>query len=155
MSRVLRIIHNNIKLALKDKIDCIEYGEFNEKEMTIMFQIKCPDESAWEGQYHRGKIYFPSNFPHNPPKVKFITNVFHPNIYVDGKVCISILDDNGWSSAQGLNSILLSIISLFSEPNIDSPANCDANNFYRNDKQRMITQFKLSISNGKYARIEM
>ena len=34
---------------------------------------------------------FPQDFPINPPEMKFVTPMWHPNIYDDGRVCISIL----------------------------------------------------------------
>ncbi|KAI8319071.1 ubiquitin-conjugating enzyme E2-maize [Martensiomyces pterosporus] len=73
--------------------------------------------------------------------------MWHPNVYSDGKVCISILhsagdDPNGyedaserWSPAQSVHSILMSVIALLNEPNDNSPANVDAAKQWREDKR--------------------
>lgn len=72
--------------------------------------------------------------------MRFLTEMWHPNIYPDGRVCISILhapgddqygyEDAGerWVPVHSIESILLSVISLLSsdKPNCDSPANVDA-----------------------------
>ncbi|CAM8967080.1 unnamed protein product [Rhodiola kirilowii] len=47
---------------------------------------------------------FPQNYPNSPPTVRFISEMWHPNVYPDGKVCISILhppgdDPNGYELA--------------------------------------------------------
>lgn len=66
--------------------------------------------------------------------------MWHPNIYTDGRVCISILHPPGedqygyeesgerWLPVHTVESILISVISLLSSetPNLDSPANVDA-----------------------------
>ena len=69
----------------------------------------------------------------------FKTKMWHPNIYADGKVCISILHAPGednmnaqekpeerWRPILGVEAILISVISMLNDPNIDSPANIDA-----------------------------
>ena len=72
--------------------------------------------------------------------MRFLTEMWHPNIYPDGRVCISILhapgddqygyEDAGerWLPVHSIESILMSVISLLSsdKPNTDSPANVDA-----------------------------
>lgn len=90
---------------------------------------------------------FPSTYPHLPPTLKFETPIFHPNVYENGEVCISILhppeDDKygyesaneRWSPVQTPETILLSVISMLSSPNDESPANIEAGKLWRNDKK--------------------
>ena len=100
------------------------------------------------------KILFPKNFPHSPPDFIFISKIFHPNIYENGKVCISILHegedrfgyesaDERWRPVHTVNSILLSIISLLHDPNDESPANIQSAKVWREDKkefQKIVNQ---------------
>ena len=82
---------------------------------------------------------FPSDYPNSPPEMVFKTKMWHPNIYDDGKVCISILHAPGtdalnaqetaeerWRPILSAESVLLSVISMLNDPNIDSAANLDA-----------------------------
>lgn len=80
--------------------------------------------------------------------MRFDPPLLHPNIYADGNVCISILHSPGddpnhyelaserWSPVQNVNSILLSVLSMLSEPNIESGANIDACKIYRDDRKQ-------------------
>lgn len=53
-----------------------------------------PEQTPWEGGFFPAELAFPNNFPNSPPVMRFTTpNFFHPNIYKDGKVCISILHE--------------------------------------------------------------
>jgi ubiquitin-protein ligase len=53
--------------------------------------IQGPDETPYEGGIFSAELKFPSDYPLMPPKMKFTCPMFHPNIYDDGSVCISIL----------------------------------------------------------------
>lgn len=99
-------------------------------------------ESDYNGAYLSGELAFPSNYPFAPPTFKFKPSIFHPNVYPDGRLCISILhtadaeasDEPSyltWSPAQNVESILLSILSLLEDPNTNSPANVEASICYR------------------------
>jgi len=66
----------------------------------------CPDE----GFYKNGKFVFSfkigSSYPHEPPKVKCETQVYHPNIDLEGNVCLNILRED-WKPVLTINSIVL------------------------------------------------
>ena len=74
-------------------------------------------------------IQYPSDYPFSSPKVKFITydgvTRFHPNLYIEGKVCLSILgtwQGPGWTSVMNLRTVLLSILGLLdNEPLLHEP----------------------------------
>ena len=74
--------------------------------------------------------------------------MWHPNIYSDGKVCISILHPPGtdamnsqekaeerWRPILGVEAVLMSVISMLNDPNIESPANLDASIQFRDDRE--------------------
>ena len=66
--------------------------------------------------------------------VKFLSKMFHPNIYGDGKICLDILQ-NQWSPIYDIAAILTSIQSLLSDPNPQSPANAEAAQLYDRDRR--------------------
>jgi ubiquitin-protein ligase len=70
-------------------------------------------------------------FPFNPPLVKFITKIFHPNVSTNGSICVDILtDSNKWSPQYDINAVMSSIILLMDVPNNASPFNCQASDLY-------------------------
>jgi ubiquitin-protein ligase len=81
--------------------------------------IEGPENTPYEGCLLLFSVSFPNDYPFSPPKVLFLTTDgrtrFHPNLYVDGKVCLSILgtySGPSWSGTQSLSSVLLSIQGL-------------------------------------------
>jgi len=119
--------------------------------------IAGPDGTIFDGGVFPARLSFPADYPLNPPKMKFTCDLFHPNIYADGKVCISILHTPGddptgyessserWSPVQSVEKILLSVLSMLAEPNDESAANVDAAKCWRDDKTRFFECAQRSV----------
>ena len=82
--------------------------------------IMGPEGSPYYGGVFYLNITFPSNYPFKPPKIAFVTKIYHPNINSSGGICLDILKDN-WSPALTISKVLLSICSLLTDPNPDDP----------------------------------
>ncbi|PAA73817.1 hypothetical protein BOX15_Mlig020434g1 [Macrostomum lignano] len=125
------------KVKLKDEDNIFEWD----------VAIFGPPGTLYQGGYFKASMVFPMDYPYSPPSISFISKMFHPNIYDDGKVCISILHPPGddpasgelpserWNPTQNVRTILLSVISLLNEPNTSSPANVDASVMFRKWKE--------------------
>ena len=93
-----------------------------------------PDDTIWEGGIFQLKMVFSEEYPIKPPTVVFITKMFHPNIYVNGNICLDILKEN-WSPTYDVIAILSSIQLLLNEPNPQSPANGEAADLFVRNKR--------------------
>ena len=71
-------------------------------------------------------------YPHEPPKVHCDTKIFHPNINLEGNVCLNILRQD-WKPVLDINAVIYGLIYLFYEPNPDDPLNKEAAQLYRDD----------------------
>ncbi|KAL0719117.1 hypothetical protein Bca4012_068441 [Brassica carinata] len=91
------------------------------------------DDTVFQGTEYRLSLAFSNDYPFKPPKVKFETCCFHPNVDLYGNICLDILQDK-WSSAYDVRTILLSIQSLLGEPNISSPLNNQAAHLWSNQE---------------------
>jgi len=108
--------------------------------------ISGPSDTEYEGGVFVARLKFPQDYPLNPPKMRFISEVWHPNVYQNGEVCISILHPPGedpahyedsserWSPVQSVEKILISVMSMLAEPNDESPANVDAAKMWRDNR---------------------
>ena len=87
-----------------------------------------PQGSLYEGGFFKALLKFPRDFPNQPPTLTFTTRILHPNVYPDGKVCISILHPPGedplnqfekseerWRPILGVESILISVLSMLTD----------------------------------------
>ncbi|CAL3965786.1 hypothetical protein PZA11_002646 [Diplocarpon coronariae] len=118
-------------------------------------------ESSFDGAYLKCEMGFTESYPFSPPTFKFLHPIYHPNIYPDGKVCISILHPAGddeqsgelaserWSSIQSVESVLRSILLLLDDPEIGSPANVDAGILYRDNREEYNKKAKDTVTASK------
>ncbi|KAL8734342.1 MAG: hypothetical protein Q9166_001540 [cf. Caloplaca sp. 2 TL-2023] len=128
----------------------------NMLEWEVMLMIS-DDCKYYGGGFFRAYLNFPPEYPHLPPKMTFQSPIFHPNIYPNGEVCISILhppeeDKYGyesaaerWSPVQTPETILLSVISMLSSPNDESPANVEAARMWREDEKEFRRKCRANV----------
>eukprot|EP00918_Siedleckia_nematoides_P049419 GHVU01108361.1.p1 GENE.GHVU01108361.1~~GHVU01108361.1.p1 ORF type:complete len:202 (-),score=36.25 GHVU01108361.1:41-646(-) len=91
--------------------------------------------SLWEGGEYPIRLDFNEDYPSKPPKCKFETVLFHPNIYPSGTVCLSILnEDEDWKPSITIKQILLGIQDLMDNPNPQSPAQSEPYLIYQNNR---------------------
>jgi len=66
--------------------------------------ITGPKGTPYEGGIFTLKISIPKDYPFKPPKIKFVTKIYHCNIDEDGSICLDILKDN-WSPALTIDKL--------------------------------------------------
>eukprot|EP00825_Cyclidium_porcatum_P007966 TRINITY_DN139_c0_g1_i13.p1 TRINITY_DN139_c0_g1~~TRINITY_DN139_c0_g1_i13.p1 ORF type:complete len:233 (-),score=44.44 TRINITY_DN139_c0_g1_i13:11-709(-) len=97
--------------------------------------IMGPEDSPYAGGVFFLSIHFPTDYPFKPPKVNFLTRIYHPNINSNGAICLDILKDQ-WSPALTISKVLLSISSLLTDPNPDDPLVPEIAQIYKTDRAR-------------------
>jgi ubiquitin-conjugating enzyme E2 Z len=88
-----------------------------------------PSDTPYFGGYYFFEISYPVDYPHSPPKIKYCTNSnnirFNPNLYVCGKVCVSLLNTwkgDQWTSCQTISTVLLTLCTLLcKDPLLNEP----------------------------------
>ena len=129
---------NNQKRLLKDVIDImknplIDNGIYYQHNQENMLQghalVIGPEDSLYNYGYYLFEFNFSKEYPFKPPKVVYLTNEhdirFHPNLYRNGKVCLSLLNTwrgEQWTSCQTIRTILLNLVTLFhNKPLLNEP----------------------------------
>ncbi|VVT54893.1 uncharacterized protein SAPINGB_P004315 [Magnusiomyces paraingens] len=100
---------------------------FPEGERDLMhFDVYIsPDEGLYKGGTFKFSFAVTPNFPHEPPKVLCTQRIYHPNIDLQGHVCLNILRQD-WKPVLSIDSILVGLQFLFLEPNPTDPLNKEA-----------------------------
>ncbi|KAH6686326.1 ubiquitin-conjugating enzyme [Plectosphaerella plurivora] len=145
-----RRLMSELQALYKEKWVNIEVDDRNVHLWNIGLMVVNPD-SVFHGAYLKAEMRFPHDYPYSPPRFAFQTkSIYHPNIYPNGELCISILHKPGddeqsgeqacerWSPLQGAESVLRSVLLLLDDPEINSPANVDAGVLYRDKRDEYV-----------------
>ena len=96
--------------------------------------IKGPEGTPYDGGTFLIDIHIPPDYPYKPPKMKFDTRIWHPNISSQtGAICLDILKDE-WSPALTIRTALLSLQALLCAPQPDDPQDAVVASQYRTNK---------------------
>ena len=110
-------------------------GPIGEDLYKWQAHIVGPSDSPYQNGLFALNIVFPFDYPFKPPKISFVTKIYHPNINSNGAICLDILKDQ-WSPALTIGKVLLSISSLLCDPNPDDPLVPEIANLCKNNKAK-------------------
>lgn len=97
-----------------------------------------PAQSPYEGGIFNLELFLPEDYPMVPPKVRFLTKIYHPNIDKLGRICLDVLKDK-WSPALQIRTVLLSIQALLSAPNPDDPLANDVADLWKKNEAEALS----------------
>jgi len=123
------------ELATSGKDQTISAAPEGDDIFSWKAMICGPEDTPWKGGIFSLDVKFCDSFPNKAPKVKFTNKMFHPNIYMDGQICLDILH-NQWSPIYDISAILTSIQSLLTDPNPNSPANMEAAQLWNENRDQ-------------------
>lgn len=102
------------------------------------------DKGYWGGYVYRFSFSVPDMYPHEPPKVRCLDKIYHPNIDLNGNVCLNILRAD-WKPVLDLNAVIYGLIVLFESPNPDDPLNHEAAKLLRENPAKFKQNVERSL----------
>ncbi|KAH6945523.1 hypothetical protein HPB50_008834 [Hyalomma asiaticum] len=106
---------NKLNLPKTCQMEFPDPGDLLNFELVIR-----PDVDFYRNGRFRFSFRVCSNYPHEPPKVKCNTMIHHPNIDLDGNVCLNILRED-WKPVLAVNSVIYALQCIILEPYTEDP----------------------------------
>lgn len=121
---------------------------FPSKSDLTRFNVEVtPDSGFWTGATYHFTFTVPPAYPHEAPKVVCNTKIYHPNIDLQGAVCLNILRED-WKPVLDINAVIYGLIYLFYDPNPGDPLNHEAADLFRNNPAQFERTVKRTLQGG-------
>ncbi|KAI9684511.1 MAG: Chitin synthase, class 2 [Trizodia sp. TS-e1964] len=121
---------------------------FPDPDDILNFTLRiAPDEGMYKSGVFAFAFAINANFPHDPPKVKCQHKIYHPNIDLEGNVCLNILRED-WKPVLNLNAVIVGLQFLFLEPNPSDPLNKEAAEDLRLNRDTFRRNVRTSLGGG-------
>jgi ubiquitin-conjugating enzyme E2 M len=142
--------------------------DFPDPDDTLNFTLTIePDEGMYKGGRFHFTFAIPQSFPHEAPKVKCTQKIYHPNIDLDGNVCLNILRED-WKPVLNLQAVIIGLQVreqppsatklevtltshlqfLFLEPNASDPLNKEAAEDLRSNREGFKRNVRSAMGGG-------
>uniref|UniRef100_A0A0N4ZV29 UBIQUITIN_CONJUGAT_2 domain-containing protein n=1 Tax=Parastrongyloides trichosuri TaxID=131310 RepID=A0A0N4ZV29_PARTI len=144
MNSAAKRLMNDFKKIQQDPLAGITASPEGDDIMKWEAVIFGPEDTPFADGIFKLKLEFTEEYPNKPPNVKFVSKMFHPNVYADGSICLDILQSR-WSPTFDVMGLLISIRSLLDEPNVSSPANAEAANLYSENRREYERRVELIV----------
>ena len=141
MAELPRRVIMETQRLMKDPVPGISAApdETNARYFHVM--VVGPESTPFEGGIFKLELFLPESYPMSPPKARFLTKIYHPNIDKLGRICLDILKDK-WAPALQIRTVLLSIQALLAAPNPDDPLDNDVAELWKVKEEEAIRNAK-------------
>lgn len=95
-------------------------------------------DTPYEGGYFHLQVDFPDNYPFKVPSIKFLTQIYHPNVSQNGDMCVGILRPEEWTPSYTIEKCITYIYTLLVDPNMDDPVEAEIGNVLRTDPDEFL-----------------
>ncbi len=122
MSGHIRRIQRELVMLAEDPGPGISAWPVEGNMLHLEAQIQGPHGSPYEEGTYTLHVHMSERYPLEPPRVRFLTPIYHPNIDSDGRICLDTLKmqpQGTWSPSININTLLLTIRLLMAQPNAD------------------------------------
>ncbi|XP_010829367.1 PREDICTED: ubiquitin-conjugating enzyme E2 T isoform X3 [Bison bison bison] len=115
-------------------ITCWQYGDRME---DLRAQILGGANTPYEKGVFKLEVHIPERYPFEPPQIRFLTPIYHPNIDSAGRICLDVLKlppKGAWRPSLNIATLLTSVQQLMAEPNPDDPLMADISSEFKYNK---------------------
>ena len=147
-----------VDLRLQNDLEELDGGSVTEiifpdpNVLSVMEIIVKPEQGHWKGGTYKFSLKVPDDYPHKPPNVHCNTKIYHPNIDLQGHVCLNILRAD-WKPVLDITAVIHGIVFLFYTPNPNDPLNKIAAALLREDPRQFEQTVKATLR-GQSVRID-
>lgn len=110
--------------------------EVDEANMLLWQGLILPENAPYNKGAFKIKIEFPVEYPFKPPRVTFLTRIYHPNVDEKGQVCLPIISAENWKPATKTDQVIQALIALINDPEPEHPLRAELAQEFNTDRKK-------------------
>jgi ubiquitin-conjugating enzyme E2 N len=130
-SIVDRRLIKEVEKVKTDKTINVEIECHEDNTRYFKMYIYGPKDTPYEGGKFELELFYNDDYPQKPPRVRFVTKIYHPNVDQIGRICLDILKEK-WSPVIQMRTLALSLSALLQTPNFDDPLDVSVAKHFQN-----------------------
>jgi len=138
INKVPRRILKELEELTKTPLENASIKPSEDNIRHIFITLFGPTGTPYEGGLFKLELFLPQNYPMDPPKVRFLTKIYHPNIDKLGRICLDILKDK-WTPALQIRTVIISISCLLESPNPDDPLDQEVSSEWKKNPKKAMS----------------
>ena len=134
-------LQKEIAQLLRDPPDGVVCYPVGDSVTELEAKVQPMENTPYSQGVFKLAIACGDHYPNEPPSVRFVTPVYHPNIDSEGRICLNLLKmppKGCWAPSFSLAAVLRGIQILLAQPNPDDPLMTDITDEYRTDYSRFV-----------------
>ncbi|XP_066491143.1 ubiquitin/ISG15-conjugating enzyme E2 L6 [Tiliqua scincoides] len=140
MATASRRVARELDEIRRSEFRCFRNIEVDKTNVLLWKGLLVPDEPPYNKGAFRIEISFPCEYPLKPPKVRFKTEIYHPNVDEEGHVCLPIISDENWNPTTRINHVIQALIMLVNKPEPAYPLRAALAEEFDKDKKRFLSK---------------
>ncbi|KAL7072101.1 hypothetical protein ACQ4LE_008777 [Meloidogyne hapla] len=138
MSASSRRLQKELAEMRSNSSGTVRIAEVDEANLLHWVLLLYPDREPYNRGAFRVTVDFPTEYPFKPPRVTFVTKIYHPNVDDKGQVCLGIIQAENWKPATRTEQVINALVSLIAEPEINHPLRADLAEEFQKDKKKFL-----------------
>ncbi|KAJ8870081.1 hypothetical protein PR048_029092 [Dryococelus australis] len=110
----------------------------DESNLYIWKGLILPNKPPYCKGAFKIEINFPEMYPFKPPKITFITKIYHPNIDEKGQVCLPTISPEGWKPSVNIITVIEELLKLIDEPEVEHALRADLAEEYLKNRKKFL-----------------
>lgn len=137
-SAAVRRLQKELKEVKESKLPYFRDVTVIDDNVLLWRGLVLPEKAPYNKGAFKIEVAFPQEYPFKPPKITFVTQIYHPNVDEKGQVCLPIIASENWKPATRAIQVIEALVGLVNDPEPSHPLRADLAKQFTVEKKKFL-----------------